>query len=108
MSVAQIGIRGEATGTPTEFIGDVCAVSKGALKPDTILDGEGGATVYGGLRPAELSVQNKYLPLGLCKGAKLKRSVACDDILTWDDVEIDTQALAFQLRQETEALARQP
>ena len=107
MSVAQIGIRGEATGVPTEFIGDVCAVSKGALKPGTILDGEGGATVYGGLRPAKLSVQNKYLPLGLCKGAKLKRSVACDDILTWDDVEIDKQALAFQLRQETEALAIQ-
>ena len=106
MSVAQIGIRGEATGTPAEFIGDVCAVAKGRLTPGTILDGEGGATVYGGLRPARLSVQNNYLPLGLSKGAKLKRTVECDDILTFDDVELDTQALAFRLREETEALAR--
>ena len=106
MSVAQIGIRGETTGTPTEFIGDVCAVAKGRLTTGTILDGEGGATVYGGLRPASLSVQNNYLPLGLSKGAKLKRTVECDDILTFDDVELDKQALAFRLREETEALAR--
>lgn len=105
MSVAQIGIRGETTGTPTEFIGDVCAVAKGRLTTGTILDGEGGATVYGGLRPASLSVQNNYLPLGLSKGAKLKRTVECDDILTFDDVELDKQALAFRLREETEALA---
>ena len=108
MSVAQIGIRGETTGTPSQFIGDVCAMAKGKLAAGTILDGEGGATVYGGLRPARLSVQNKYLPLGLSKGARLKRTVGCDDILTFDDVELDTQALAFRLREETEAVARPP
>jgi len=106
MSVAQVGIRGEATGTPSQFIGDVCATSKGKLEAGTILDGEGGATVYGGLRPAHLSVQNNYLPLGLSKGARLKRTVECDDIITWDDVELDTTPLAFQLRAETEGLAR--
>ena len=71
----------------------------------TILDGEGGATVYGALRPAVLSVQKHYLPLGLCKGARLKRAVECDEILSWDDVELDTTALAFRLREETVALS---
>ena len=106
MTVAQVGIRGETTGTPSQFIGDVCATSKGKLEAGTILDGEGGATVYGGLRPAHLSVRNNYLPLGLSKGARLKRTVERDDIITWDQVELDTTPLAFQLRAETEGLAR--
>ena len=105
MSVAQIGIRGEATGTPAQFIGDVSAAAKGRLEAGTILDGEGGSTVYGALRPAVLSVQKHYLPLGLCTGARLKRAVECDEILTWDDVELDTTALAFRLREETVALS---
>ena len=104
MSVANVAIRGETTGTPHHFIADVCAVSKGNFQAGTVLDGEGGGTVYGGLRPAAASVQAGYLPLGLCKGARLKRDVALDQPLTWDDVEIDKTPLAFRLREETVSL----
>ena len=104
MSVAHVGARGETTGTPTFFIGDVCAVSKGQLRAGTVLDGEGGATVYGGLRPARHSTAGRYLPLGLSHGAVLKRDIALDEIITLDDVEIDSSPLAFTLRAETEAL----
>ena len=104
MSVAHVGARREPTGTPTHFIGDVCAVSKGQLRSGTVLDGEGGATVYGGLRPAQLSTAGRYLPLGLSHGAVLKRDIALDEIITLDDVEIDASPLAFTLRAETEAL----
>ena len=104
MSVAQVGARRETTGTPSRFIGDVCAVSKGQLRSGSVLDGEGGATVYGGLRPAPHSTAGRYLPLGLSHGAILKRDVALDEIITLDDVEIDSSPLAFTLRAETEAL----
>jgi predicted homoserine dehydrogenase-like protein len=102
--VAHVGARREPTGTPTHFIGDVCAVSKGQLRSGTVLDGEGGATVYGGLRPAQHSTAGRYLPLGLSHGAVLKRDIALDEIITLDDVEIDSSPLAFTLRAETEAL----
>ena len=104
MSVAHVGARRETTGTPTHFIGDVCAVSKGTLRSGTVLDGEGGATVYGGLRPARHSTAGRYLPLGLSNGAVLKRDIALDEIITLDDVDIDSSPLAFTLRAETEAL----
>lgn len=104
MSVASIAARRETTGTPHHFIADVCATAKGNLSAGTILDGEGGATVYGGLRPAKASVDAGYLPLGLCKGAKLKRDVGLDHILRVEDVDLDQSALAFTLRAETVAL----
>ena len=104
MSVAHVGARRETTGTPSQFIGDVCAVSKGQLRAGSVLDGEGGATVYGGLRPAKLSTAGRYLPLGLCNGAVLKRDIGLDDVITLDDVDLDSTPLAFQLRAETEAL----
>ena len=104
MSVASVAVRGEATGAAVCFNADVAAVAKTALHVGTILDGEGGATIYGGLRPAATSVAAGYLPLGLANKARLIRPVSPDQVLTWDDVELDTNRLAFQLRRETEAL----
>ena len=104
MSVASVAVRGEATGAPVCFNADVAAVAKTALHVCTILDCEGGATIYGGLRPAATSVAAGYLPLGLANKALLIRPVIPDQVLTWDDVELDTNRLAFQFRRETEAL----
>lgn len=104
ISVASVGIRGEPTGVATEFRGDVVAVSKRALKAGEVLDGEGGYTVSGGLRPAPLSVANGYLPLGLAHNVTLRRDVAENAPVTWDDVEIDTTTDAFRLRKQVEAM----
>ena len=104
MSVATLGLRGESTGTPSAFIGDVACAAKAALKAGAYLDGEGGATVYGALRPATISTAQNYLPLGLCNGARLKRDVEVDELIKWDDVDIDSSALAFTLRNETISL----
>ena len=64
-SVASVGIRGEATGAATEFRADVVAVAKRDLSAGELLDGEGGYTVSGGLRPAMLSVRNDTYRLDL-------------------------------------------
>lgn len=104
ISVANIGLRGEATGTAEEFIGDVVAVAKRDLAVGDMLDGEGGYTVAGQLRPSSVSVPMGALPLGLTGDIKVKRAVKVDTILTYDDVEIDETLLAVKLRRETEKL----
>ena len=104
-SVASIGIRGEPTGVATEFRGDVAAIAKRNLKAGEVLDGEGGYTVSGGLRPAPLSVQHGYLPLGLAHNVTLTRDVAEGAAVTWGDVKIDWTTDAYRLRKDVEALA---
>ena len=73
MSVANVGLRGEATGTAEEFRADVVAVAKRDLVPGEMLDGEGGYTVAGQLRPSAVSVPMGALPLGLAGGIKVTR-----------------------------------
>jgi predicted homoserine dehydrogenase-like protein len=104
MSVASVALRGEPTGVARQWVADVVATAKRDLKAGEILDGEGGYTVWGKLLPAETSRAIRGLPLGLAHQIKLKRSVALGQCLSWDDVEIDPQLPAVQLRQELESL----
>ncbi|MCA8926580.1 MAG: Gfo/Idh/MocA family oxidoreductase [Alphaproteobacteria bacterium] len=104
-SVASIGLRGEATGVARHFIGDVVALAKRDLAAGEVLDGEGGYTVSGGLRPAEASVKAGMVPLGLAHNVKLVRPVADGEPVTWADVEADTSGAAYQLRREMERAA---
>ncbi len=69
-----------------------------------MLDGEGGYTVAGQLRPSSVSVPMRALPLGLAGDVKLIRDVKADTILTYDDVAIDESLLAVKLRRENEKL----
>ncbi len=103
VSVAAIGLRGEPTGVATCFNADVVATAKRDLKAGEMLDGEGGYTVFGKLSPAKKSLKLGSLPLGLAHHLKLKRNVAKDASLTWDDVEIDPSVSAYKLRKEMES-----
>ena len=102
MSVASVALRGEATGVAAEMRGDVVAVAKRDLKTGEILDGEGGFTVAGQLRPANISLRERMLPLGLTGGIKLKKNVSVDQVLTYDDVDLDATLTAVKLRKELE------
>ena len=108
ISIAAVGIRGEPTGVAREFRADVAAVAKRDLKRGEILDGEGGYTVAGGLRPAFKSVEGGYLPLGLAHNVKLINDVADGVPVTWADVEIDETSEAFRLRREVEKTITEP
>ncbi|MGF1619795.1 MAG: NAD(P)H-dependent oxidoreductase [Rhodomicrobiaceae bacterium] len=103
ISVACVALRGEPTGAATSFRADVPAMAKKGLAAGEILDGEGGYTVSGTLRPAAASVANGYLPLGLAHNVKLRHAVAEGSIVKWADVEIDETTAAFKLRKEIEA-----
>ena len=65
VSVASAALRKEPTGAPTGFRSDVVATAKRALKRGEMLDGEGGFCVWGKQMPAERSLGDGLLPLGL-------------------------------------------
>jgi predicted homoserine dehydrogenase-like protein len=101
ISVASVGVRGEATGAPTGFRGDVVATAKRDLKAGELLDGEGGYTVYGKLMPALDSLACGGLPLGLAHGIALKHAVGKGHTVKWSDVaEIDSDAARFRREME--------
>lgn len=102
--VASVGLRNEPTGVATCFNADVVATAKRDLAPGEILDGEGGYTVFGKLVPAHRSLALGGLPLGLAHQVKLLRPVRKDQLLTWSDVAIDENHLAFKARKEMEKL----
>lgn len=106
VSIAAAVLRGEATGAPTGFLGDVTTTAKRDLKAGEVLDGEGGYTVFGKLAPAHISLGHHALPLGLAHGMKLKRDVSKDMMVSWDDVDVDETLLAVQVRRELEAKFR--
>ena len=102
ISVASIGLRGEPTGTPVAWHGDVVATAKRDLAAGETLDGEGGYTVYGKLLPASTSLQRGGLPLGLAHGVTLTRAIAAHEPVHWEDVAIDAASEAVALRREME------
>jgi len=104
ISVASVVLRGEPTGSARGFTGDVAATAKRDLHPGDVLDGEGGATVYGTLLPARRSVEAGYLPIGLAHGIKLSRPVAAGHKVCWDDVTYDNAEPTVRFRREMESL----
>ena len=106
VSVASVALRAEPTGVATGWHADVVATAKRDLKPGEMLDGEGGYTVWGKLLPAATSLRLGGLPLGLAHGVKVVRTVAQGQSLSWDDVAMDTQTHAYQIRSEMEAAHR--
>jgi predicted homoserine dehydrogenase-like protein len=102
ISVASAGLRGEPTGAPVAWHGDVVATAKRELAAGTRLDGEGGFTVYGKLLPAAASVALGGLPLGLAHGVTLKRAIAANAPVRWDDVTFDAADATVRFRREME------
>jgi predicted homoserine dehydrogenase-like protein len=103
VSVASAALRREPTGAPTGFRSDVVATAKRALRRGEVLDGEGGFCVWGKQAPAERSLAEGYLPLGLAHDVALKRDIAEGECLKWNDVACDENDLAVKMRREMEA-----
>jgi predicted homoserine dehydrogenase-like protein len=107
ISVLNVALRGEPTGSFRAWRGDAVAVAKRALKAGETLDGEGGFTVYAKLIPAARSLKIGGLPIGLAHHVKLKRDVAAGEFLTTADVALDESAQAVRVRRDMEQDARQ-
>jgi predicted homoserine dehydrogenase-like protein len=103
ISVASAALRKEATGAPTGFRSDVVATAKKDLKAGEMLDGEGGYCVWGKQTPADRSLDEGLLPLGLAHNVKLKRDIATGAALQWSDVAYDPNDVAVKVRREMES-----
>ncbi|MBV8701743.1 MAG: NAD(P)-dependent oxidoreductase [Bradyrhizobium sp.] len=79
---------------------EVCAVAKQDLRAGELLDDYGMYMTYGeAVNAGEMSA-GRYLPEGLVQGCRLKRRIAKDTVITYDDVVLPPGRLADRLRAE--------
>ena len=102
ISVFSAALLNQPTGQTQKFTGDVVSTTKKILKKGEILDGEGGATVWGKLVPSKLSLSMEALPIGLAHGIKLKNEIKENQIITWNDVEFSPNDPAISYRRSME------
>ena len=102
ISIFSAALLNQSTGQTQTFSGDVVATSKRALKKGEILDGEGGATVWGKLIPVKDSLSNETLPIGLAHGIKLNKDIKEDQIITWKDVDYSSDDPTVSFRRSME------
>src|SRR3984885_9050506 len=107
ISVLNVALRGEPTGSFRAWRGDAVAVAKRALKAGETLDGEGGYTVYAKLIPAARSLKLGGLPIGLAHHVKVLRDIAAGEIVCAADVALDGSMQAVRIRRDMEQEARQ-
>jgi predicted homoserine dehydrogenase-like protein len=107
ISVLNVALRGEPTGSCRAWRGDAVAVAKRALKAGETLDGEGGYTVYAKLIPAARSLERNALPIGLAHHVKVLRDIAAGEIVSAADVALDGTMQAVRIRRDMEQEARQ-
>lgn len=106
-TIGRVAVHHDATVAP---IGgprcEVVAVAKRDLKAGERLDGIGGFCTYGLIDNAKAARSVSALPIGLSEGGVLKRDVAKDAVLSFDDVELPRGRLSDALWNEQ--LARWP
>lgn len=79
---------------------EVIATAKVDLKPGDLIDEIGGFKTYGVCENSDISRKNKFLPMGLANGAKIKNPIAKDQLITFDDVELRSDTLIERLWNE--------
>jgi predicted homoserine dehydrogenase-like protein len=79
---------------------EVVAAAKIDLKAGETVDGLGEYMTYGLAENYDISRAENLLPIGLAEGAKLKRDIPKDQVLTFDDVELPEGYLCVKLYKE--------
>ncbi|MBW4566706.1 NAD(P)H-dependent oxidoreductase [Tolypothrix sp. VBCCA 56010] len=82
---------------------DVVTTAKIDLKSGETLDGIGYYMTYGQCESSNIVQEQNLLPIGLAEGCRLKRDIAKDQVLTYDDVELPSGRLGDKLRAEQNA-----
>ena len=84
------------------------ATAKHDLKAGEILDGEGGFTVWVKLYPAATSLNLGGLPIGLARNVKLKSDIPINQLVRWQDLDIDEMQDEVKIRRQMEARFKLP
>jgi predicted homoserine dehydrogenase-like protein len=101
IGIARMMLYGQTCGVPVQRVADVIACAKKRLAPGTVLDGEGGYTVYGLIERANVARAQNLVPLGLTQGAEVLREIPEHGAVTYDQVRLrPSQALELRKRQD--------
>jgi predicted homoserine dehydrogenase-like protein len=104
LSVARVVLFGDRVIAPKAGpVVDVVTAAKIDLEAGAVLDGLGWYMTYGLCENHAAVRAENLLPMGIAEGAKLKRAIAKDAVLTYDDVELPADSLACRLRAEQDA-----
>ena len=79
---------------------EVITTAKIDLQAGAVIDGLGGYMTYGLAENAPVARAQNLLPIGLAEGCTLKRAIAKDALLTFDDVKLPPDRLCDRLWQE--------
>ena len=106
LTAAKVVIDGEPTIVPKNGLVSECiTVAKIDLKAGQTIDGIGGYTTYGSICKHEEAKEKGYVPYGLVnQKAVMKRDVKKGELITYDDIELDTTTLIYKLRQEQDKI----
>lgn len=103
LTVARVVLFGDRAIAPLAGpVVDVVATAKIDLEAGATLDGLGWYMTYGQCENYDIVRRENLLPMGLAEGARLKRAIPRDRVLTYDDVELP-DTLAVRLRAEQDA-----
>lgn len=105
LSVARVVLLRDAVLQPLDGpLVEVVATAKRDLEAGETLDALGGYLTYGQCERADVTAREALLPMGVAEGCVLKRAIARDAVLTYDDVELPRGRLIDRLRAEQAAL----
>jgi predicted homoserine dehydrogenase-like protein len=106
LTVAKLVIDGEVQCAPIDGLVAECITrAKTDLKAGQTIDGIGGYTTYGSICEASISDANRYVPYGLVTdNAVMKRDVKKGQLITLDDIILDTNTYVYKLRQEQDKI----
>lgn len=79
---------------------DVITAAKINMRKGDTIDGLGHYKSYGLCENYDTSLSENYLPIGLAEGCVLKKDIAKDKIITYDDVILPENRLCDELRSE--------
>jgi predicted homoserine dehydrogenase-like protein len=103
IGIGRMFVYGETVGAPIGQVSEVVAAAKKPLEPGTLLDGEGGYTVYGVVEEAEVARRQNLVPIGLTQGAVVRDHIPEDGPITDANVTLQcTFALDLKKRSAKE------
>jgi predicted homoserine dehydrogenase-like protein len=104
-TIARAALLGDAAIAPLAGpLVEVVTLAKRDLKAGETIDELGGYTVYGEAETAAATARGGLLPIGVAVGARLKRDIPKDAVLTYADVELPEGRLVDRLRREQDAM----
>ena len=103
LSAARVALHKDAVIAPAgKPVVDIVTTAKVDLQVGDEIDLLGGYKTYGLCENSDTTLKENLLPIGIAEGAVLKRPIAKDQVLTYDDVELpDNTCVQLRKKQDT-------